>query len=168
MPTITTHGEHGDRPQCWRDQRRVDEHAHRDEEDRGEHVAHRLTSCSIVLALARLGDQRAGDERAERHRVAERLRQQRDGEADADAGDQRRLGAVERARRRASSAARRAARRRAAPTRNADEPAGGHRQARAPTGPRRATIAVSAAISRIAIEVLDDEHAEHELAQRAP
>ena len=41
----------------------------------------------MIFGLARLGDQRAGDERAERDRVAESARQQREREADADAGD---------------------------------------------------------------------------------
>ena len=43
-----------------------------DEEDRGEHVAHRLHQFSIWLLLTRFRHQRAGDERAERDRVAER------------------------------------------------------------------------------------------------
>ncbi len=40
------------------------------------------TRCSTSLLLAGLGDQRAGEEGAERDRVAERLREQRDREAE--------------------------------------------------------------------------------------
>ena len=48
-----------------------------------------------VLLLARFGDQRPGQEGSQRDRIAEGLREERDGEADADARDERRLAAVE-------------------------------------------------------------------------
>ena len=72
LPTITTSVSTSDRDPVPRDQRRIDQHADRDEEDRREHVAHRLDQVLDRLRLARLGDERAGDERAERDRVAER------------------------------------------------------------------------------------------------
>src|SRR5947209_6854078 len=48
-----------------------------------------------LLLLARFGDQRTGQEGSQRDRIAEGLREERDGEADADARDERRLAAVE-------------------------------------------------------------------------
>ena len=77
LPTMTTTENASTAPQCCSDERRIDEHADRDEEDRREHVAHRPDELLDDLLLARLGDERARDERAERDGVAERKREQR-------------------------------------------------------------------------------------------
>jgi hypothetical protein len=77
------------------DQRRIDEHPHGDEENRGEDVAHRCHDVLDDLLLARLRDERAGDECPERDGVAEGEREQRGREADPYARDERRLRAIE-------------------------------------------------------------------------
>ena len=73
----------------------VDEHSDRDEEHRGEEVAHGLEEVLDGHAVLRLGDERSGQERSERDRVAEALRQQREGETDPDGSHGGRLGAIE-------------------------------------------------------------------------
>ncbi len=76
-------------------ERRVDHHAYRHKEDRGEHVTHGCHQVLYTGGLTRLRHQRAADERAQRHGITERERHKRGGEADTDSGDQSRLGAAQ-------------------------------------------------------------------------
>ena len=69
-------------PVCG-DRRRLDEHAHRDEEDHGERFAERQQVRADLVTERRLADDDAGDERAERERDAEE-RGRRERGADRD------------------------------------------------------------------------------------
>src|SRR6185503_13168639 len=64
-------------------------------EDAGEDVAERRDEVLDLRALARLRDERARQERAERDRVAELLGRERHRERQPDARDEQRLGALE-------------------------------------------------------------------------
>ena len=88
------------------DLRRVDQHADRNEKDRGEDIADRLHQVLDRLLDARFGDEAAGEKGAECDRVAERRGQQRETERDAHAGDDGRFRPIEAERRRESAAAR--------------------------------------------------------------
>jgi hypothetical protein len=72
----------------------VDQHPHGDEEHRSEHVAQRLDEPLDVLPRSRFRDQCTADEGTQRDRIPEAVGQQRGGEADPDAGYERRLRAV--------------------------------------------------------------------------
>ena len=69
--------ETGDQPGLGQQHARVDEHADRDEEQRGEQVAQRQHFGDHLGAVLRLGDHQASQKRAERQRQAGELGQQR-------------------------------------------------------------------------------------------
>ena len=84
-----------DRAGVFHQQRRVDEQADGDEEDRAEKVAHGMRQRLDLRDLPRLGDDRADQKRAERDAVLELHREQRDAETKPDNGDEQHLVAPE-------------------------------------------------------------------------
>ena len=70
---------------------RIDHHADRNKEYRGEHVAHWPHEILDLDLVPRFGYKRSRDESTQRYRVAERQREKRRREANANARDQRGL-----------------------------------------------------------------------------
>ena len=95
LPKRTTAVSAATGPQCCRMSFGSINIPHGDEEDRREHVAHRLHAMRDRFFFSGLGDERAREECTERRRIPGASSEQREHEADADAGDERRLGAIE-------------------------------------------------------------------------
>src|SRR5688500_13521372 len=74
---------------------RLDQHSHRYEKDRDEHVAHGMHVLLDSHALPRLRDERAGDEGTESDRISEPESKESRGEADPDCRHKRGLALVE-------------------------------------------------------------------------
>jgi hypothetical protein len=83
--------DHEHRRRVRPDEVRIDAHADGDEEHGREQVAQRAHELLDLALAPRLGHERAGQEGAERDRVAEGVRQQRQREAQPDAGDEQGL-----------------------------------------------------------------------------
>src|SRR4029079_11185324 len=82
-----------DRPLLDEDPR-VDQLARRHEEHGDEEILQRLYEVLDLLAVAGFRDQRSGDERAKRDRITERRGEERGGEANAYAPQERHLVAI--------------------------------------------------------------------------
>ncbi len=105
LPRHQRRHQHRQRHPMLRHQRRIEHHPHRDEEYRREHIAHRRDQILDLVALIRFRHQRSRQERAQRHRIADVLGDNREPETDADAGDQQGLRASRTGRRTESRAA---------------------------------------------------------------
>ena len=88
LPTSTTSVKREDEGPVAQRARGVEEHADRHEEDAGEHVPERLHQRLDVTGDAGLGDEGARQEGTERHREALGLGEERQREAEPDAGDE--------------------------------------------------------------------------------
>ena len=75
-----------DQPQVRPHDLHVDGHADAHEEQREQQAAERLDVGFELVAIGRFREQHAGEERAERHRHADRLHQQRGAEHDQQRG----------------------------------------------------------------------------------
>ena len=82
---MTTRGAE-DEPQVRPHDLHVDRHADAHEEQREQQAAERLDVGFELVAVGRFGEQHAGEERAERHRHADDLHQQRGAEHDEQRG----------------------------------------------------------------------------------
>ncbi len=79
--------------QVLEDRPRVDEAAHRDEEERPEHVAQRQQARQRLVRVVGLADQQAGEEGAEGQRQSHRLGQRGGAQPDGKGDEEEELGA---------------------------------------------------------------------------
>ncbi len=84
-------GEDEDRPRVFDDQRRINQQADGDKEDRAEHIAHRVHDGLDAGDLPRFRDDRTDDEGPQRHTEADFHREEQHAEAEADHGDEQGL-----------------------------------------------------------------------------